>query len=207
MRLFVLGATGKTGRALLAQSLTRGHTVTAFGRSAMGDATDSFRSIMGNPMRADDLAAALPGHDAVLSALGARGLGPTSVLVDSARAIIDAMRRAGVRRLIVMSSSLVDPQSGWLSRVLAGTLLRHTARDQRAMESLVTHSDLDWTVLRPARLVKGMLTTRYTVSVASAGTPVSSAAMSRADVAHMMLDTVERGAHVNEIVLVRGEHA
>jgi putative NADH-flavin reductase len=208
MRLFVLGSTGKTGRALVAQGLARGHAITAFGRSAARDATtETFRAAVGNPMRADDLATALPGHDAVLSVLGTRGLGATSVLVDSARAIIDGMRRAGVRRVIVISSSLVDPQSGWLSHVFARTLLRHTASDQRAMETLVTHSELDWTVLRPARLGDGVLSGRYTVSPESAGIPASSAGMSRADVAHMMLDTVERGAHIKEIVWLRGARA
>ena len=109
--------------------------------------------------------------------------------------------------MIVISSSLVDPQSGWLSRVFARTLLRHTASDQRAMETLVTQSDLDWTVLRPARLGDGVLSGRYTVSPVSAGIPPSSAGMSRADVAHMMLDTVERGAHIKEIVWLRGGRA
>jgi len=207
MRLFVLGSTGKTGRALVAQGLARGHAITAFGRSAAGETTKTFRAVAGSPMRADDLAAALPGHEAVLSALGTRGLGATSVLVDSAQAIIDAMRRAGVRRVIVISSSLVDAQIGWLSRVFARTLLRHTATDQRAMETLVTQSELDWTVLRPARLVDGVLTGRYTVSPVSAAISPSSAGMSRADVAHMMLETVERGAHSKEIVWLRGGRA
>jgi putative NADH-flavin reductase len=207
MRLFVLGSTGKTGRALVAQGLARGHAITAFGRSVTGETTKNFRAIAGSPMRADDLAAALPGHDAVLSALGTRGLGATCVLVDSARAIIDAMRHAGVRRLIVISSSLVDPKSGWLSRMFARTLLRHTASDQRAMETLVTQSELDWTVLRPAWLDDGVLTGRHTVSAVSVGIPASSAGMSRADVAHMMLDTMERGAHIKEIVWLRGGRA
>lgn len=208
MRLFVLGATGKTGRTLVAQGLARGHAITAFGRSAARvDMTEAFRAVVGSPMRADDLAMALPGHDAVLSVLGTRGLGATSVLVDSARAIIDAMPRARVRRLIVISSSLVDSQSGWFSRVFARTLLRHTASDQRSMETLVTQSELDWTVLRPARLGEGVLTGRYIASPVSAGIPASSAGMSRADVAHMMLDTVERGAHVKEVVWLRGARA
>jgi putative NADH-flavin reductase len=208
MRLFVLGATGKTGQALVAQGLARGHAITAFGRSApRGDRTETFHVVVGNPMRADDLLAALPGHDAVLSALGTRGLGATSVLADSARASIEAMQRARVRRLVVISSSLVDPQSGWLSRVAARTLLRHTASDQRAMEQLVTESALDWTVLRPARLGDGVLTGHYAVAAASAGIPVSRAGMSREDLAHMMLDTVERGAHVREIVWLRGARA
>ena len=208
MRLLVLGSTGKTGRALVAQGLARGHAITGVGRSAArDDTTETFHAVVGNPMRADDLAIALPGHDAVLSALGTRGLGVTSVLVDSARAIIDAMQRARIRRLIVISSSLVDPQGGWFSRLLARTLLRHTANDQRAMETLVTQSELDWTVLRPARLGDGVLTSRYTASPVLAGVAASPAGMSRADLAHMMLDTVERGTHVKEIVWVRGARA
>jgi putative NADH-flavin reductase len=208
MRLFVLGATGKTGQALVAQGLARGHTITAFGRSALrGETTRTLHVVVGSPMRADDLATALPGHDAVLSALGTRGLGVTSVLVDSARACIDAMYRARVRRLVIVSSSFVDPQSGWLSRVAARTLLRHTASDQRAMEKLVTQSELDWTVLRPSRLGDGVLTGHYTAAAASGRIPVSRMGMSREDVAHMMLDTAERGAHVREIVWLRGARA
>ena len=93
MRLLVLGATGRTGRALVAQGLARGHTVTAFGRSAPRIAkTESFHVVIGNPMHADEFAAALTGQEAVLSALGTRGLRPTSVLVDAARAGIEAMQ-------------------------------------------------------------------------------------------------------------------
>jgi hypothetical protein len=113
------------------------------------------------------------------------------------------MQRARVRRLIVISSSLVDAHSGWLSSFLARTLLRHTASDQRAMEQLITESPLDWTVLRLARLDDGALTSRYDASHASDGIPSSSAGMSRRNVAHMMLDTVERGAYVKEIVWLR----
>jgi putative NADH-flavin reductase len=158
-------------------------------------------------MRADELAAALDGHDAVLSALGTRGLAATSVLVDSARASIEAMRRVGLRRLLLISSSLVDSRSGWLSLVISRTLLRHVANDQRAMEKLITQSDLDWTVLRPALLSDGALTRRYAASSASDGIPASHAGISRQDVAHMMLDTVERGEHLREIVWLRGARA
>jgi len=208
MRLFVLGATGRTGSALVAQGLGRGHTVTAFGRSAFdADTSGALQAVIGSPMNADDVAGALSGHDAVLSALGTRGLGSTSVLVDSARAIIEAMRRTRVRRLVVLSSSLVDGRSGWVANLAGRTLLRHTAEDQRAMETLITGSELDWTLLRPARLVNGALTGDYTAMAMSDGIPVSNAGLTREDLAHMMLDTVERGAHMNEIVWLRGGRA
>jgi putative NADH-flavin reductase len=208
MNLFVLGATGKTGRILVAQGLARGHAITAFGRSALQDgATRTARIVVGDPMDADGLATVISGHDAVLSALGTRGLGATSVLRDSARAISAGMQRAGVRRLIVMSSSLVDTNGGWFSSLLSRTLLRHTAGDQRAMEQLITESPLDWTVLRPARLDGGVSTGRYVASTASNGLPPSGAVLSRGDAAHMMLDTVEREEYIKDIVWVRGARA
>jgi putative NADH-flavin reductase len=207
MNLFILGATGKTGTSLVTQGLARGHTITAFGRTSLQVNRDSFVSIVGNPMRVDDLAEAIPGHDAVLSALGTRGLGSTSVLTESASAIIAAMMRARVQRLIVISSSLVDTTGNWLAHIAARTVLRHTANDQRAMETQVTESVLDWTVLRPARLGDGATTSRYVVSDASTGSQKSSAGISRGDVAHMMLDTVERKAYVKQIIWLRGVRA
>src|SRR5450759_3057301 len=109
MKLFVLGATGKTGGALVAQAVARGHGVTTFGRSPFAGADKAkVLNISGNPMNEAELADALPGHDAVLSVLGTRGLGATTVLVDSSRATIAAMRKAGVRRLVILSSALLD---------------------------------------------------------------------------------------------------
>jgi putative NADH-flavin reductase len=204
MRIVVLGATGRIGRALVAQALARGHTVTAFGRTVLPETHARLRVMVGNPMRVDDLSAALGDADAVLSALGTRGLGSTTVLVDGARAAIAAMQRAGVPRLVIISSSLVDPQSGWMPRLARWTPLRHTATDQRAMEAVVSASDRAWTIVRPARLANGALTRRYSASAASAGVPASSAWMSPPDVAHMMIDVLERGEYLKETVWLRG---
>ncbi|HEY8853511.1 MAG TPA: NAD(P)-binding oxidoreductase, partial [Gemmatimonadaceae bacterium] len=149
LRLFVLGATGKTGGALVAQAVARDHVVTTFGRSPFaGSDRAKVVNISGNPMSDAELADALPDHDAVLSVLGTRGLGATSVLEDSSRATIAAMRKAGVRRLVILSSALLDTHIGLVNRIVSRTLLRHFSSDQRAMERLVTASDLDWTVLR-----------------------------------------------------------
>ena len=201
MHLFVLGATGRTGRALVQQGLARGHVITAFGRSAFKAQSDQLlRVVIGNPLEAEGLAAALSGQEAVLSALGTRGIGTTYVRSGGARATIEAMRRTGVRRLVIISSSLVDATAGWLSVFAARTLLRHIASDQRALEELVAQSGLAWTVVRPALLDNSPLTGRYAASLVGSDEPASYARMSRADVACMMLDTVERGTYVKQVV-------
>src|SRR5947207_8324395 len=141
MRLFILGATGKTGTALVNQGLARGHEVTTFGRSAFSvKSSKSLRVVLGDPMDAIVVAAELPGHDAVLSALGNRGLGATSVLAEGASAIIEAMRATSVRRLLIVSSTLFDAQSGWFTRVMGRTVVRNIVADQRGVEEQVTRS-------------------------------------------------------------------
>ena len=204
MRLFVLGATGKTGTALVEQGLARGHDVTAFGRSAFGGEGKSLRVLAGNPMDAKELTAALPGHEVVLSALGKRGLGATSVVSDGARATVEAMRTTGLRRLLIVSSTLFDSNVGWFTRLMGRTLLRHVVADQQAMEELVTRSDLDWTVMRAARLTNGAFTGKYIVSDEPGGAGFSGRAMSCQDLACMMLDEAERGNYIKQVVRVCG---
>ena len=204
MRLFVLGATGKTGGVLVTQALTRGHSVTTFGRSLFtGSQSGEILSIIGNPMSEMELADALPGHDAVLSVLGTRGLGATSVLEDGSRATIAAMRKTGVKRLVILSSALLDSHIGVINRIVSRTILRHFSRDQRAMEKLVTASDLDWTILRPPRMTESAPDEQST-STLDDPSDASGMVITKEEVARVMLDTVENRRYVRELVHVRG---
>jgi putative NADH-flavin reductase len=201
MRLFILGATGKTGTALVEQALARGHEVTAFVRSAFNGDNSSLRILRGDPMNATALGAEIPRHDAVLSSLGTRGFGATSVLTEGASSAIEAMRVTGLKRLLIVSSTLQDPNIGWFPGLFRRTLLRHIVKDQHAMEELVTKSGLDWTVFRAARLTNGALTGKYTSSESEiSGAPP----MSRKDLACMMLDAAERSEHIRQKVRVCG---
>ena len=204
LRLFVLGATGKTGGALVAQAVAHGHFVTTFGRSPFAGADKAkVLSISGNPMSERELADALPGHDAVLSVLGTRGLRATKVLDDSSRATIGAMRKAGVRRLVILSSALLDKNIGLIDKIVGRTILRHFSSDQRAMEKLVTQSDLDWTVLRPPRMTDSA---PEGPSTAMLGEPTDSSGMTitKEEVARVMLDTVENRRYIRKVVHIRG---
>jgi len=204
MKLFVLGATGKTGGVLVAQAVAHGHSVTTFGRSPFAGADKAkVLSISGNPMNEAELADALPGHDAVLSVLGTRGLGATTVLVESSRATIAAMRKAGVRRLVILSSALLDSHIGLVNRIVSRTILRHFSSDQRAMEKLVTASDLDWTVLRPARMT-GSEPDGQSTSTLDDPPDSNGMQITKEEVARVMLDTVENQRHLRELVHVRG---
>ena len=137
----------------------------------------------------------MKGHDAVLSAIGG-GLFDTTIRTNSARAVLEAMQRTGVRRLIIMSSLLNEPILR--SRILSHSMLAAPAKDQRSMEPLVTASAVDWTIIRPPLLTNGPLTGNAQLATANKGR----SSVSRADVAKLMIDLVESDVSKRQIVWV-----
>jgi putative NADH-flavin reductase len=200
MRLFILGATGGTGRQLIDQALARGHQVTAFVRSPekLTAPREGLSVQQGDPRDAAAVAAALPGHDAVLSALGPPGPRRSTILSDSARSTVSAMQSTGIRRLLIVSAAILFADMGVLAALLRRTLLRNVVMGSGEMERIVTASDLDWTIVRPPRLTNGPLTGRY--QVADGRFPPGRRTLSRADLAHFLLDELDQRTHVRRIV-------
>jgi len=200
MKLFVLGATGRTGMEIVNLALMRGHEVTAFVRSPQKlRPAASLTIVRGDPRRREAIAAALPGHDAVLSAIGAPprdALRPNTLLTDCARATVDAMTSSGVARLAIVSAAVLFPEKG-LFFAFFRWLLKHHARDLRAMEDVVQASGLEWTIARPPRLQKS-----HDISFQALrdALPPGSRVMSFRSVAWFMLEAVERRSHLTEVV-------
>jgi putative NADH-flavin reductase len=201
MNLLTLGATGRTGREIVDLALRNGHRVTAFVRSPQKIERRDERLVIraGVPLDAEQLAAALEGQDAVLSALGLpprQALRPSTFMAEAAASTVAAMRRAGVTRLAIVSAAVLFPGRGLQYRFFRW-LLRHHARDLLAMEAVVRATDLEWTIARPPRLTQAK-DERYR-ELPDALPPGSMTAPFRA-VAAFLLDSVERRRHVNEIV-------
>src|SRR5438552_19082421 len=108
MKLFLIGATGRTGREIVQQALERGHHVTAFVRSPENISLKNERLtvLKGNAMNEKELFRVMQNHDAVVSTFGPRKVfKPSSMLYDSALATTRAMNRAGVKILDVLSEA------------------------------------------------------------------------------------------------------
>jgi putative NADH-flavin reductase len=72
VRVFVIGATGHTGIQVLDLALSRGHEVTAFVRSPgkIVRRDPRLKIVTGDPHSVEQLTAAMPAHDVVISTLG-----------------------------------------------------------------------------------------------------------------------------------------
>jgi putative NADH-flavin reductase len=111
------------------------------------------------------------------------------------------METAGVRRLIIVGVAALFPDIGVFGRLLRSTLLRNVADDSFEMERLVKASGLDWTIVRPPRLTNGPRRERYGLAVDHLPSGASgNAIISRADVAHFMLNELENPAHIRQVV-------
>ncbi len=193
MRLLVFGATGGTGRALLDQGLAQGHEVTAFVRNPAALAARAGLTIVaGDVTDAAAVSRAVAGQEAVLSALGPRG-GGYGVLPGGVQNIVTAMRQAGVRRLIHVSSFGVGDslaQMGWAARQIVVPLFLRKALDEKAIEEgIIRASDLDWVIARPGGLEDGPRTGVYRC-ITDPRAKVGQPRIARADVADFMLQNL-----------------
>ncbi len=157
MNIALIGGTGFVGSAVLAELLSRGHRVTALARNpSKYTPHESLQVVTANALDAAQVANAVKGQDAVIDAYNPGWQEPKlyDLFLDGTRAIIDGMKRAGVKRLLVVGGAgslyvkpdvqLVDTPEfppEWKQGALA-------ARD--ALQLMARESALDWTFLSPA---------------------------------------------------------
>ena len=201
MRLLVFGASGRTGHELVREAIDRGHTVTAFVRTRgkLAITGSSVRVLEGNVADSAAVAAAIPGHDAVVSALGvSKPLTHDADVIAGIKNIIGAMEEHGVRRLIYLSFIGVRESRaavGFVLRYIAPIPLRHEIADHEVKESLIRSSGLDWTIVRPPKLTNGPATGDYrSGDDISTWKPVPM--LSRSDVAHFVLQELVEPRYV-----------
>jgi putative NADH-flavin reductase len=193
MKLTVFGATGGTGLQVVEQGLAAGHEVRAVVRDAtrLAPERSGLDVVVADVMDPAAIVEAVTGSDAVISTIGTRsGRAPTTVCADSSRSIVEAMRSAGTRRLVVVSGTGPfdegeGPGMRYVIKPIGRLFLKNVFADFVAMEDIVRTSGLDWTILRPSRLTDKPLTghyrTRRDLNLRRNFT------VSRADVAHLIL--------------------
>lgn len=209
MRLTVFGANGPTGRLVVQQGLTLGHTVRAVTRQP--DAFPAFGpglEVMGaDVFDRGAVDRAVADSDAVISSLGVPySRRPIQVYSQGTSQIMAAMHRQGVRRLLCVSSTTTfpvhDPQAGWLNHagvlLVSKTIGRTTYEDMRLMETRVRGSGLDWTIVRPSGLFTGSVITAYHVAESA----LSGRFTARADLAASVLSGVENQRWVGKVMVV-----
>ena len=109
MKIVVFGASGAIGRSITAELLARGHTVIAATRSGAPIEGLVVQVVTGDASDPGSVARLAAGKDAVVSATGPRrggeGEDPEDSLLGAALGLAEGLRRAGVRRLVVVGGA------------------------------------------------------------------------------------------------------
>lgn len=196
MKIAVIGATGRTGRPLVAELLRRGHTVTVLVRdpAKLGNMGQQVQIVTGDSRMRADLDRLVVGADAVVSALGPVAK-EASLHTETAAVLIEAMRAAGVRRFVGVSGAGIDvpgDRKSVSAKVISKaiqTLGGEVVKDKPAEYAVYAASDLVWTLVRPPRLVDGDATGRLEHD---AHRSTKSTKITRADLAAFLADVVEQ---------------
>jgi len=201
-RVLIVGATGGTGRQLVAQALERGLAVTALVRdpSRLTITHPRLTVVRGNVLDAGSVAAAMSGQEAVLSALGhKRFFPPNRILSEGTRNVVRAMEAHGVSRFVCETSMGIGDSAGRLGVYYTfftiPVILPFYYRDKARQEKIIAASPVDWVIVRPGLLTNAAKRGSYRHG-RRVGSFFWTMRVSRADVADFMLDQLESDTYL-----------
>jgi len=159
MKIALFGASGNIGKRIGAEALERGHEVTALVRRPSKSENRRMHAICTDITHVDAVIKAVTGYDAVINAVSPAGnASGDAMLVQTAKALLEGLPRANVRRLIIVGGAgslevvpgqqLVDTPE--FPAAWKGIALAH--RD--AMQVYLSTKDLDWTYVSPAAFIE-----------------------------------------------------
>lgn len=112
LKIGIIGASdGTTGGLFLKKALAAGHSVVAIARtpSKIQEKHGNLTVVQGDVKKPETLVEPIKGCDVLIGAFGHRAfsdtLKATTLYSDGARAVLDAIKQADVKRLIMISSS------------------------------------------------------------------------------------------------------
>lgn len=209
MNVLLFGATGTIGSHIATEALNRGHNVTGVTRRGKGQGSPDprLKVVAGDVTSAGDVARLAQGQDAVASAVRAPADNP-KMLVAAARALVDGLRQAGVKRLVIVGgagSLEVTPGVQLVDTPDFPTAWRPESSAHRdALAFYRGVEDLDWSYLSPAALIQpGERTGRFRIGADQLLTDEhGQSRISMEDFAIAFVDELERGKAIRRRITV-----
>ncbi|MBT2570995.1 NAD(P)-binding oxidoreductase [Planococcus sp. ISL-110] len=198
MKIIVFGATGGVGQFVVKQAIESGFEVTAFVRTpAKLEVThENLTVVKGDAFNPAEVAAAIAGHDAVVSCLGSsQGMKKSTELQEMIKNIVAGMQEHGVKRIVYTASAGIYNELPGVSGKLMMGVLKNALTDHRAATDYIEAHGLNYTFVRPMGLTDGPFSGKYRES--AMGVPEKSKSISRADVAHFILKALSDAQYEN----------
>jgi uncharacterized protein YbjT (DUF2867 family) len=176
-KVLVIGASRGIGLETVRAALRSGHSVRALARSvaSMPIQNADLDKVSGNALDSDTIRNALQDIEAVIQTLGVdvcpwAVFEHTTLFSQSTRILVDAMKAAGLKRLIAVTGLGAGDSRGHggllYDVVVFPLLLKRVYDDKDVQEWIIKSSGLDWTIVRPGLLTNRPATGRYRILTA-----------------------------------------
>jgi putative NADH-flavin reductase len=207
--VLIVGASRGIGLETVKAALAAGHSVRALARSAIAIEDARLEKIAGDALDPPTIERSLAGIDAVIETLGA-AFGPrallegTTLFSKATRVLVDAMAKAGVKRLIAVTGLGAGDSRGHggllYDAIVFPILLKRVYDDKDVQEQVIRRSGLEWTIVRPGLLTSGPATGRYRALTEPASWRAGT--ISRADVADFLVRQIADRSHIGKTPLL-----
>ncbi|KAG0244781.1 hypothetical protein BGW41_006339 [Actinomortierella wolfii] len=216
--LLVLGANGRTGIELVRQALERNYRVTAFVRDDKALLADSnlrknhnLLIVRGSPTTQADVDRAVEGQDVVVNVIGPRFMSGDSPICSHSQVVLqNAMKKHGVRRLLVVTSYGCYGLRSYLLKtrcLFIRMFMVHMLKDKSLQEDIIRRESahFDWTIIRPIQLKDGRLTGRYHISEGELPRNAKIRFLARRDLAHFVISNINNPSAIGAIRSIAGK--
>ena len=205
MNITIIGASGGIGLETVKRGLNRKHTITTLSRSEIGiEEKKSLKMILGDATNKADLLNSIQKAEAIIVTIGtSKNMKTTTLFSDFAKLIMEINREKKIDVPFIFVTGFGAGESknyvSWLIKLFLKYLLKDVYADKTKMEEIITHSDMNWTVVRPGRLLDKELTEKYRVEN-KLFKGINIGGINRADVADFLIKQAENQTELKKYI-------
>ena len=207
MNITIIGASAGIGLETVKRGLNRNHSITTLSRSEIKiEKNQSLNMILGNATNKVDLLIAIKNADALIITLGTvKNMKATTLFSDFAKLIVEIHRESKIDIPFIFVTGFGTGESknyvSWLVKMFLKYFLKDVYADKANMEEIITNSDLNWTVVRPGRLLDNELTEKYRIEN-KLFKGINIGGINRADVADFLIKQAEKQSELKKYIAI-----
>mgnify|MGYP000539220397 CR=1 FL=1 len=169
MNIAIIGASAGLGLETVKRGLNRNHAITTLSRSEIKiEENKLLKVIIGDATNKADLLKAIQNADALIVTIGtSKNMKTTTLFSDFAKLMVEIQSENKISIPFIFVTGFGAGESknyvSWIIKMFLKYFLKDIYADKTKMEEIITSSDLNWTVVRPGRLLDKELTAQYRI--------------------------------------------
>jgi len=207
MNITIIGASAGIGLEAVKRGLDRNHSITTLSRYDIEiEEKKSLKVIIGDATNKADLLSSIQNADAIIVTLGtSKNMNATTLFSDFAQLMVEIQKENKIDIPFIFVTGFGAGESKnyvpWLVKMFLKYFLKDVYADKTKMEEIITNSDLNWTVVRPGRLLDKELTEKYRIEN-KLFKGINIGGINRTDVADFLIKQAEEQTELKKYIAI-----